>query len=320
MSSSLQPPSSAKNSENDVSSANPMITTDDAVKDLFRPAKQVIHDADHGDPQPHDQQKKRKSLGRRVSFAATAHVRVFEKDPAIAPEVKKSAAPVKSEFEPSPLRRKSLEDFRLEEIASPGNRFTASPVRSESFEVHLKENLTSSSNEIEEDEDDLCSEDEMIVAEEETEMDFTNCVGGIISNFGGFKSNNDDEQYSCSSSADEQANDEENEDRTMDITKCVGGILHNACRSPTPSTTASSVDTMELTMCVGGIVRPLGSAPATGRESLNSSLTEDLVDFESNDMEMTVCVGKISTVGSPSPFLLNGRDDEDAAMRSPSSM
>ena len=204
----------------------------------FRPAHTVA--LTQGEEQQGE--RPRKSMGRRVSFAATAHVRVYEKpaqpeaDPQqheVAEDVFVSRQIVEEEegddmslTEPSPPRARPLAAPPL--VAQEARQHSPqSPASNGSFEVEVKDSHSS-----------FGSVETETLHHLDDDMDLTQCIGRIIS---------------------------EAEDHSMDLTTCVGGILrtlpHVLLSSPAAS--VSSVDTMELTMCLGGILEGAGTREAS---------------------------------------------------------
>ncbi len=260
----------------------------------------------------------RKSLGRRVSFAATAHVRLYDKDededdgttsekehreqkeqndefrPMNKKMMKGSPAP------PSPRSPRAHVPSRLSETHSPSISRSPSLHRSSStiqcpgspssvagsFDMDLKDaNSSSFTSYLEEDDDNETIELSQIkdTIDEGVDMEFTSCVGGILTK--------------------ESPTDAKTEDNTMDFTVCVGGIIRRLPQ-PTDASPASSVDTMELTECVGKII--------ARQQGISSPLVR-----RNDDMEMTMVMNNpIVCPESPSPFLVQPKTEPSTVINS----
>lgn len=306
----------------------------------FRPANMAeIENAMSNQASQQEQQQTkqnpRKSLGRRVSFAATAHVRLFEReeddnDGAIendeAASTPDSPISAPQKFSPVRLNEDNDRDRLLSLVHSPTPHFnpskasianpsnlrlsiTTEQMRSPtsstresagSFDIDLKDtnssSFTSYISGCEDNDEDVMPP---IVNEEDVDMDFTGCVGGILKEAGS------------------TLNEHKSEDHAMDMTVCVGGIIKrfDLQQPDIPASPASSVDTMELTECVGLILarqerQRVGNPPEDNPAAPINNAAEV-------DMDMTVCVTNtiiqqqqhqaeeaVDHVSSPSPFLL----------------
>lgn len=244
-------------------------------------------------PATKDKDKKRKSLGRRVSFAAKAKVRFIEEpgvggQALLGPSESSRLLTVENDENEDDIflsaRREPAPDFVLSDSSparqltgqvqrlsmgesasgSPGGRLSI--VSNESIEVELRDPHSSFSSY--DSEIDTAGKENIVGDTAGGEpMDLTGCVGGIIiankSEQPTLSSGNDaPTAINVATSAD---------DTTMDFTTCIGGIL-GQLKGATTETAAndgnkvtatartltdspSSVDTMELTTMVGGIIR-----------------------------------------------------------------
>lgn len=312
----------------------------------FRPADLLADEemvqASQTQPNLSQQVKKanRKSLGRRVSFAATAHVRLYEKgdkseDEASSKEEDMDFRPMKQPHSPippvSPMRPHDHENslpstpsivmipggrqpsqspslLRFSTIGAAGNSSPIVPSSSSigSFDVDIKDvNSSSFASYVSggEDDDNVTIELPALHKDEGADMEFTGCVGGILAKA----------DHRRRSLPKEPASE-------MDMTVCVGGLVSqfpgslrllsdSAMSTGSPT---SSVDTMELTECVGQILaRQNGqlNKPTTGPQERCSSMASINDNNDDNDtMDMTMVVRapivQRQLSGSPSPFLV----------------
>lgn len=281
----------------------------------------------------------RKSLGRRVSFAATAHVRLYEKGELSEDEggsAKKDDdldfRPMKQPHSPlpasviSPMRPHDHENslpstptsvviggrqpsqspslLRFSTIGvAPSSPTTHSSSSIGSFDVDIKDvNSSSFTSYVSggEEEDNVTIELDQLSKDEAADMEFTGCVGGILAKADGKRKSFPHEDKDPASE--------------MDMTLCVGGLVRQLPDSlrlysdPAMSTgsPASSVDTMELTECVGQILaRQKGQKPEMAVNDRCSSMAS-LNDNDTMDMTMVVRgpIVQRQASGSPSPFLV----------------
>lgn len=316
----------------------------------------------------------RKSFGRRVSFAATAHVRLYEKGDSDREEAE--AEEEDMDFRPPPSRKSlpmskgsplpppaamnsPLRPSRLHESISfpadaedvsmpstpsahsgrgslkPGEspslvhvaaqamlpdvpRLSTATNYSEgeaSFDVELKDAHSSSFTSYHsagEEDGTMELGAHLPPRTDDTDMDFTSCVGGILAKVEGPQG----QRASAGPTGD--GND------TMDFTVCVGGLIR---RLPTVRLSdvsqASSVDTMELTECVGQILSrqnqqaPKQETTSKTNASMATAAMENTAMETDIDMEMTTVLprtihggpatrsaaGSTERLNSPSPFL-----------------
>lgn len=251
---------------NDTNDHNPRLTDENNVN--FMDADNVLN-------QP--KQSGRKSMGRRVSFAATAKVRLFEKS-------QEDQEPMQAD--PSPLKMSlGTPTSKLATIISPPPADTLpvsripvrSPVRTTgNFEVDL---LADDKDSL----DSFCDDEEAGKTEDDT-MDFTTCVGGI---------------------APATAFERLSEANTMDFTGCVGRILSEPGLSPCPTRVEPAGkydelenDTMDLTACIGGLLPDGEGSPMQLTRAISSTIHQQTPPA----MHPAVAALKLT---SPSPFLIH---------------
>lgn len=249
----------------------------------------------------------RKSLGRRVSFAAHAHVRLFEgkEEPTVQEESVETPAPTIESpgkipthltgWSPAPLQRSSLSNHSHSSTPTNINRLSqqvnlSSQQLNSEFEVALRheDDGFESYEEVSEEgivEDHNNMEMTMAVGgiipaqnASEQQMEMTQCVGGIISEHNVQSAQM--EMTQCVGGIIPER---------MDLTECVGGIIEAAKDDSDHEmevempTGRSSIDTMELTQCVGGILKAN--------------------ETEADAMDMTMPIPN-TLLASPSPFLI----------------
>lgn len=267
----------------------------------------------------------RKSLGRRVSFAATAHVRLYDKADSDREE-EKGSEEEDLDFRPSPKKGSSLKGSpkppsvqspsgptrpsRLSESFTPGEDSAPStPISLNRFSTVTNYSTLNEPAGGRSSPNSIGSFD--IDIKDVNSSSFTSYHSGgeedetiELSQIGPRTDNDVDMEFtSCvggilaKSDATTLAKQPE-EDNTMDFTVCVGGIIR---RLPgirlSDASCASSVDTMELTECVGKII------------ARQQGLPDDKVEESGDDMDMTMVVDRTihcrEEMGSPSPFLVS---------------
>jgi len=263
---------------------------------------------DHGS-RPSGIPTARKSFGRRVSFAATAHVRLYEKGDSDKEEEGGSAsADEGTEMDFRPFGKKKLGGSGIKgTIGSPMPAMAHSPLRPHTEEaddmmmmdldsslpstpsaIHTRRStsgllLDGSPMAIEHSANVVGGRFSTVTNYSEGEASFdVEIKDAHSSSFTSYHSAGDDEAIAGGANGSASNGTQAVDTDTMDFTRCVGGIL-NTQVTTTTTTVPADDNTMDFTVCVGGLIRRLPSVRLSDVSAVSSVDT----------MELTECVGQI---------------------------